>query len=158
MDTFQLEAIEISRSFPLNPIFLPRGASACSGGDGDLGDGGSELAVVDFRGLVRTSTTLVCWIPVVWWEGARSQGWNRGRFRYRLRPAVQLYWDQLPNSTRLEVSVIRVVHLGCRYFSGDQRNLSWGGTDWCTIFFRPVTGEVPSQFGRAPEKAGTVIS
>jgi hypothetical protein len=74
---------------------------------------------------MRTGTTLVSWVSVVWREGARSRGWNRVRF--------QPDWDQLPNSTRTGVAVIHKVYLGYMRFSGGLPNWSGVTTDWCTI-------------------------
>lgn len=113
-------------SISLNPIFLSRGDSACIGGDGDLGDGCSELVIVSFRGLVRTGATLVCWIPVVWREGTQSRGRNRGRLRYRLKPGVQLYWDQLPSSIRFGAAILEL-YLDYRCFSDGLQALLWDG-------------------------------
>ena len=31
---------------------------------------------------------------------------------------MQLYWDQLPDSTRVGVAIILELNLGCGYFSG----------------------------------------
>ena len=67
---------------------------------------------------MRTGTVLVPRIPIVWWEGTQYRGLRGGHFQYRLRHRVQLYWDQLPDSTRVGVAIILELNLGCGYFSG----------------------------------------
>ena len=106
--------------FSLDPaVFLSRG----DGGGGDLDHGRFKSIAAGFCGLVRASATLVCWTPVVWWKGTRSLGLSGGRRRYRLRPGVQLHWDQLPNPTWLAVVIIHEMYLDYRYLSGGSHRL-----------------------------------
>jgi len=111
-----------------NPILLSCGGSIRGSGNGDLDDCRSEPVIARFRMLVRTSATLVSWIPIVWREVAQSRSWNGSRFRYWLKLAsVQLHWDQLPNPTCVETTVILELYLGYTRFSGGLKILLWDG-------------------------------
>jgi hypothetical protein len=108
-------------SFSLDLVFLSRGNSG-----GDLDDGRFESVAAGFCGLVRAGATLVCWSPVVWWEGPRSLGLSEGRLRYRLRLGVQLYRDQLPDFPQFGFGVVPEEHLDCmRCFSYGSQQLRW---------------------------------
>jgi hypothetical protein len=111
-----------------------------------------------------TITALGFWVPVVRREGirpwgrnwARFRGWSRNgsRFPYRLN-GVQLYWDQLPNSTRVGVAVTVEVYLGNARLVAACKSRSGATTHWRAITVRRMM-EVPGIIGPTPEKAETV--
>ena len=143
-------------SFSLNPILLSRRNSG--GGDGNLGDGRSELVLIRFCGLVRIGRGLAWWTLVVWRKGSRSRGWNGAFSRHhRLGPSVQLHRDQLPNPTRLEAAVVLELYLGFGISVAPYKCFRGTDTDWCTIFLGSMIPEVPDPVARTPEKAETML-
>ena len=108
--------LAIKPSFPLNSVFLSRGGGVRGSGDGDFGNGSSELVVVDFHGSVAISATLVHRIPVVWWDRTKFWVWSGGAFRSHLGSSIHLY--EFPYSARVGVAIIPEVYLSYGCFSG----------------------------------------
>ena len=108
--------LAIKASFLLNSIFLSRGHGVRGGGDGNFGNGSSELVVVGFHGSVAVGVMLVHRIPVVRWDRTQFWVWIGGRFRSHLGSRIHPY--EFPNSARVGIAIIPEVYLGHGCFSG----------------------------------------